>query len=282
MLAKELYSHIENCFIKPEMTDEWFKYMVELEPFICDNFKKRDMGLFCDFTENINKVFTAVFPSEKIIHYVLENAEDAMLFLHHPSCWDLKKSPVGFYQMSISQLEMLKKKRISIYSLHIPLDNYSEYSTSKTLADALDIQIIKPFANFCGAICGIIGKTKCKTVMELKKAFSDVVGHKIKLYQYGDNEINNNIVAVCAGGGNQTFVVDELIENNINTLLTGITLKNEVSSDVHELEENNKINLLGGTHYSTEKFACIAMNKYFQKLGIPSEFIEDEPCYEDM
>jgi len=282
MLAKELYSHIENCFIKPEMTDEWFKYMVELEPFICDNFKKRDMGLFCDFTENINKVFTAVFPSEKIIHYVLENAEDAMLFLHHPSCWDLKKSPVGFYQMSISQLEMLKKKRISIYSLHIPLDNYSEYSTSKTLADALDIEIIKPFANFCGAICGIIGKTKCKTVMELKKAFSDVVGHKIKLYQYGDNEINNNIVAVCAGGGNQTFVVDELIENNINTLLTGITLKNEVSSDVHELEENNKINLLGGTHYSTEKFACIAMNKYFQKLGIPSEFIEDEPCYEDM
>jgi hypothetical protein len=40
--------------------------------------------------------------------------------------------------------------------------------------------------------------------------------------------------------------------------------------------------LLGGTHYSTEKFACQEMCKYFDKFEIKTEFIEDEPMMEDL
>ncbi|GBU24382.1 hypothetical protein R83H12_01012 [Fibrobacteria bacterium R8-3-H12] len=282
MLAKEIYAHLDSDFIKPEISDDWYRYMSELEPFICDNFKKLDMGLVCDFTETIDRVYTAVFPSEKVLRKVLENAEKAMLFLHHASAWDLKKSPVGFYLIDTASLEMLKEKNISLYCLHHPLDNYSQYSTSKTLADALDIEIIKPFAKYSGAVCGVIGKTKCKTVKELQSKYSEAVGHETKLYQYGSSEIQGNVVAVCAGGGNQVFVIEELIQNNIKTLITGITLKDEHSAEVHVLEQKNHINIIGGTHYSSEKFACIAMCKYFSKLGIPAEFIEDEPCFEDM
>jgi putative NIF3 family GTP cyclohydrolase 1 type 2 len=282
MLAKEVYNRLEDDFIKAGISDNWYRNMSEIEPFLCENFKYRSMGLVCDFTETINHVYTAVFPTKKVLHKVLENTSEAMVFLHHPICWDLKKSSNGIYQMDISQLEMLKKKHISIYVLHHPLDNYSEYSTSKTLADALDIDIIKPFANINGAVCGIIGKTKYITTNELQKKYSEVVGHEIKLYQYGDNNIAGNLVAVCAGGGNQTIVIQELIENNIKTLITGISLKNDHSVETHELEKNNRINVLGGTHYSSEKFACIAMCKYFQKMGVPAEFIEDDPCYEDM
>jgi len=282
MLAKEIYTHLDNDFIKPGISDDWYRYMTELEPFICDNFKNRDMGLVCDFTETINSVYTAVFPSEKVLRKILENVENAMIFSHHASAWDLKKSPVGFYLMDASLLEMLKKKNISLYCLHHPLDNYSEYSTSKTLADALDIEIIKPFANYSGAVCGVIGKTKCKTINELHSKYSAAVCHETKLYQYGNSEIQDNTVAVCAGGGNQVFIVEELIENNIKALITGITVKTENSAEVHTLEQKNQINIIGGTHYSSEKFACIAMCKYFSKLGLPAEFIEGEPCFEDM
>jgi putative NIF3 family GTP cyclohydrolase 1 type 2 len=282
MIAKELYTQLEKDFIKPEHSDEWYKYMTELEPFICDNFKNRDMGLVCDFTETINRVYTAVFPSENVLRRIINNAENAMLFVHHASVWDMKKSPVGFYLMDASLLEKIKKKHISIYCFHTPLDDFSEYSTSKTLADALDIDVIRPFVNYYGGLCGVIGKTKCNTINELKSRFSEAVGHETKLYQYGDNEISENLVAVCAGGGNQEFVINELIENNIKALITGITVKNDFSAPVHELAESNRINLFGGTHYSTEKFACIAMCKYFAKLGLPSEFIEDEPCYDDL
>jgi len=37
MVAKDLYDHLDNDFIKPELSDDWFRYMSELEPFICDS-----------------------------------------------------------------------------------------------------------------------------------------------------------------------------------------------------------------------------------------------------
>jgi len=73
-----------------------------------------------------------------------------------------------------------------------------------------------------------------------------------------------------------------MIENNVKTLITGITLKSDTSKEAHTLGQKNQINIIGATHYSSEKFACIAMCKYFSKLGLPAEFIEDEPCFEDM
>jgi|GEM_PF-4455162 len=45
----------------------------------------------------------------------------------------------------------------------------------------------------------------------------------------------------------------KLLESNIKVLVTGITVNNAVSSEVHRKE--NGINILGGTHYPTEKFA---------------------------
>jgi len=282
MLAKEIYTNLDSYFIKPEIKDEFYQYMTELAPFLCNNFKKRSMGLVCDFTETIDRVFTAVFPTEKVFRKILEDNEKAMLFTHHACNWDLKKSPVGFYNMDASLLEKLRDKQISIYCLHHPLDNYSDYSTSKTLTDVLDIEAIRPFVNFSGAVCGVIGIAKVQTVGELQKKYSEAVGHATKLYPYGADEIRNGIVAVVAGGGNQTFVLQDLVDNQINSLVTGITLKNDVSAEAHEFAERNKINVLGGTHYSSEKFACIAMCKFFEQSGLRAEFIEDEPCFEDM
>jgi len=282
MLAKNLYKQLDNDFIKNGLSDDWLQYMPELKPYMCENFINREMGLFCDFTETVNNVFTAVFPSENVLGKILNNHENALLFVHHASIWDLRKSPFGFYNIDGSLLEKLKEKRISIYCIHSPLDNFSEYSTGKSLADALEIEIIKPFVDYRGGLCGIIGKTQCKNVHELQKKYAEAVGHETKLYQYGDMDIKDNIVAVCGGGGNDILVVEEVVKNNINTLITGVTLKNDYSAASHELEQKHRINLIGGTHYSSEKFACIAMCKYFSKLGLSAQFIEDEPCLEDM
>jgi len=93
MLAKELYAYLDNDFIKPEISDDWFSYMPELERFLCESFKKCSMGLV---TDTIHNVYTAVFPSENVLHTILNNAEEAMLFLHHASVWDLKRNPHGF------------------------------------------------------------------------------------------------------------------------------------------------------------------------------------------
>lgn len=282
MKATELYDHLERDFISKELRDDWARYMGDLEEYLSVNFIERSMGLVCDFTDEINKVYSAVFPSEEIMQKIINDGiTDAMLFLHHPSIWDIRRQK-PFYQMDKALLEKFRERRISIYNLHVPLDNFSEYSTSKTLADALDIEIEKPFKAYCGALSGVIGKTKCKSLEELQSKFSKVLGHETSLYLYGDSNIKDGRIAIVAGGGNNKDTVSEMIENNINVLITGISTNNEKFSEVHEFEQKNRINVLGGTHYSTEKFACQKMCTYFEKLGLVSTFIEGEPVYEDM
>jgi len=97
---------------------------------------------------------------------------------------------------------------------------------------------------------------------------------------YGHKLIKDSKVAVVAGGGNDIRYVKEILDKRVNVLITGIT--SETYKEVHQYEKKNKINLLGGTHYSTEKFACQSMCEYFRKLGLESEFIEGVPILEDM
>lgn len=285
MKAINLYNQLEKDFVRPGMSEDWYAFgMPEADEIICDNFKQRSMGLLCDFAEEINSVYTAVFPSDKVLKRILDDgAADAMVFLHHPLIWDLGKDPNKiFYEMNVNLLKKLKERRVSLFNFHYPLDNFGEYSTTKTLADALGITVIEPFAEFSGALCGIIGKTDCKDVDELNAKYTKAVGHETRIYQYGSKEIVDGIVALCAGGGNDVGIVEELVKRGINVLVSGISVKNDFSADVHELERKNGINLLGGTHYSSEKFACIAMCGYFNKLGLAAEFIDDVPCLYDM
>jgi putative NIF3 family GTP cyclohydrolase 1 type 2 len=205
-----------------------------------------------------------------------------MLFVHHPSIWDIRKAPQVFQQMNKDLLKKFKERRISIYNLHVPLDNFGEYSTGKTLADALGIKVEKACCPYYGSLAGVLGKAPCKTVSELAKVFEKAVGHKIKTYKYGSDTISNQKVVVLAGGGNDLEYLKDIFAEGITTIVTGISSRNPHSEKTHAYEEANGINILGATHYSTEKFACQKMCNYFKKLKIPSVFIEDEPVMEDM
>ena len=283
MKAYELYENLENDFINSALTDEWAKYMSEIESYVCNNFKKRSMGLVCDFTDNINKVYTAVFPDEKVMEKILdERIEEAMLFVHHPAIWDIKRPSGAFHNIPVELLESFKRRKISIYNLHVPLDNFGEYSTSKVLAEALDFEIEKPFAKYFGSQSGVICKSKIDSVEKIHQKVSELVKHDVKLYQYGNSKIRSGKIAVIAGGGNDKEFVLEMLENDVNTLVTGITCKSSRTEALHSFEQENKINIIGATHYSTEKFACIEICKYFNKLGLPSEFLEGEAIMEDM
>ena len=52
--------------------------------------------------------------------------------------------------------------------------------------------------------------------------------------------------------------------------------------EFHRIAENSKINVIGATHYSTEKFACISMVDYFKTLGLESEFLHGEYYLQDL
>ena len=284
MQAMEIYDKLKRDFINENISDvDWADRMPGLHKYLFPEFKQNGgIGLMCDFTDEITKAYTTVFLSEKVLSKLLnDDISNAMLFSHHPTNWDLKNHN-GNYAAEEDYIARLNERNISVYILHHPLDNYGRYSTCGTLAAQLGISIEKPAFLYYGAMCGVIGTTDCKTIHELSDRYSLAVGHKTSLYLYGQENIQGEKVAVCPGGGNFIDIVDEMLENNIRTLITGVTIVNDRSKETHEYEKKHKINLLGGTHYSSEKFASMKMCEYFRGLGLPSEFIEDEPDLYDL
>ena len=283
MDAIDLYQRLEQDFIKPGLRDDWIAEMEAVMDCICENFRRRWMGLVCDNSGEIKKVYTAVFPTDGIMRRILESGEtNALLFVHHPCSWDITKPPTFFQPMSRDLLERFRQKEISIYCLHTPLDVAGEYSTCVTLARALAVAISKTLAPYLGALYGVVDGTDCQTVIDLSRRFDEAVGHNTILYPYGSNEISGGKVAVVAGGGLEEQILKKVAAENINTFVTGITALNDYSRRTHDFAKRYRMNILGGTHYSTEAFACRAMCTYFEKLELTCTFCEGEPGLQDL
>lgn len=284
MMSEALFEKLEQDFVLPGLVEHpWATDMRDFRDLVTEQFKQRSIGLVCDHAKEIREVRTAVFPSPKVLSAVVEEGiTDALLFLHHPAAWDIRRPEGPFYQMERGLLEKFKSRRLSIYALHVPLDNFSEYSTSATLAQALGIQFEEAFLPYGGGLAGVIGASDARSVEELQKTYSAAVGHKTALYAYGSAELARQKVAVVAGGGNSVGFLQQVVDKGINTLVSGITVRNDFSKLAHEFAMEKKINLLGSTHYSSEAFACKAMCRYFEGLGLTARYVEDDPCLEDM
>jgi putative NIF3 family GTP cyclohydrolase 1 type 2 len=284
MKAKKLYNRINRDFEIDKYEDDWS--FVEFNEFINPAFKERYIGVMLDNSDNIEKIYTSTIPDTIVLDKLLaRNETDVLLFSHHAMGYDPTLEGFPFYNISIDYLKELKEKRISFYVLHIPLDKNGTYSTSMNLAKVLQLQVIDEFCEYLGTKVGVICETDFTKLADLALHVRNIIGHDIKVRQYGDKIIKNKKVAVAAGGGCIDFVARELYELGINTYLTGLTKPMpafEPGMEFHRIARKNKINVVGATHYSTEKFACIAMVDYFKSLGMEAEFIEGTPCMEDL
>jgi putative NIF3 family GTP cyclohydrolase 1 type 2 len=280
MEAKKLYNSLEKDFKLSECKDDWSK--MDFNEFISANFRKRFMGVVSDNTDKIDFVFTAVFPSDQVLSKIVRyGVHNSLLFTHHPMVWDIRRVPV-FANISQKYLKEFKRRSISIYTLHVPLDRNQKYSTATTFAKALGLVKKGEFYDYFGVKVGIVGSTNLKTLEELVDRTALIVGHDIKKWKYGDENIKGRRVAVIGGGGNEVAAIEEIANMGINTFVTGITRLNKHSIKAHNMARKHGINLIGATHYSSEKFACMEMCKYFDKIGLPCEFVEDVPIPEDM
>jgi putative NIF3 family GTP cyclohydrolase 1 type 2 len=284
MNAKELYEKIGRDFEIDKYKDDWC--FVEFNEFINPDFKERYIGVMLDNTAEIEKVYTSTFPDAEVLDNILSrNESEVLLFCHHAMGYDPTLKGFPFYNIPDGYLKKLKERCISFYVMHIPLDSNGTYSTSVNLAKALKLDIKSEFCEYLGCKLGVIGETDFMKLGDFALYVENIIGHAIKVRQYGDEVIKRKTVAVAAGGGCIDFVAEELAALGINTFLTGCTRpipSFEPNLEFHRIAKENKINLVGATHYSTEKFACMAMVKYFDGLNIEAEFVEGAPCMEDL
>jgi len=284
MMAKEICRALDEEFeVDKIKEEEWGLF--DLGDFVTESFKSTRKGLVLDFASEVERVYTAVFPSERVLDQILmTDATDALLFTHHPMIWETPVKGHPFRNIPIKYVEEMKKRRISYYAIHLPLDRVGPYSTGMSMAKAFGIEPVKEFAEFNDIMVGVIGKTECDTIHELVTKVKDTVGHDVKFWNYGNKQIPDQKVATVGGGGNYPQIAEELGELGIRAYITGVTMKvssYEPSLIFHDICKDNEINVIAATHYSTEKLACIAVQKFIDGLGIPSEFIEDEPSFGD-
>ena len=284
MLSKNLFRQLEVNFDLITAKDHWST--LDLGDYLNEEYKIKQNGLLLDNTKVIDKVYTSVFPEEKVLNHLLKlKQQNLLLFTHHPMIWDPALTGLPFKNIPKKYLPKLEKQKISFYNLHTPLDKNGDYSTSTSLAKVLEIEPKQEFFNYFGVKVGIIGTTFNKKVFSIAKTLQKVVGHQVKVWKYGKDEIKDSRVGLVAGGGNYPKAIEELASQDVNLYVTGVSSLNEhyqPSIDFHEIAKKLKINVLAGTHYSTEKFACIAMTEYFSKLGINSKFIDGQYYLEDL
>ena len=279
-----LYKRVGKDFEIDKYKDDWS--FVEFNEFIEPAFKERYIGVMLNNADEIEKVYTSTFPDSIILDKILaRNEADILLFSHHAMGYDPTLKGFPFYSIPVDYLKKLKERRISFYVLHIPLDKNGAYSTSVSLTKALQLTVDGEFCEYLGCKVGVICETTFTKVTDFALHVKNVVGHNINVRQYGDEIIKRRRVAVASGGGCVDFVARELSALDVNTFLTGVTRpipSLEPNIEFHRVAKESGINVVGATHYSTEKFACMAMVDYFAGLGIEAEFIEGKPCAEDL
>lgn len=274
MDAKIIYDKINSDFIKDNMSDDW-SFMKNNE-FITESFIKTGIGLVADNTKTINKVFIVTFPDTQLLDNIISNNADVLIFSHHAMSWDSSDRDFPFYDIPVEIFRKMKEKRISFYVLHAPLDANGEYSTSVGLMHALRLKKKDEFFLYNGSKSGMLCTTDYTSGDSFAKFMEQRFGHQVKYFNNGDDFIKNGEIALVAGGGGLPSVIEELKDLGVTLYITGVTRKvksYQPSLDFHILAEKYRINIIAGTHYSTEKWACMNMLDYFRRSGLGAVFL---------
>ena len=266
MTAKELYAVLEE----------------EFRPWECTEVFER-IGLQFHNTDVVKKVYTATFASSEVLDQLEQRgASDCLLFTHHPvpQKEDLMKE---YPPIPRNLVERLAANRITLFTYHIPLDRIGPWSVGINLAKAIGVTPEEEFYEQNQVNMGLICNSPYETVSELAEAIRRELGHDVKIYPYGEDKLPGGRIALMGGGASNPAIYEELRSKGINVFFTGMTTPAVPwISRIHEAAKEAGVTLIGGCHYSTEKYAPMAMVKFFEGLGMEAEFIEETPHLGEM
>ena len=246
--------------------------------WINPTFLKQKTGLFIVGVEKIRGVRTSVFVSDRVVQK-LSNEPPCLLLTHHH--FNYFEDERGLQPISAEQIQTLAKQGHSVYVSHAPLDTHPEYGTSIVLAAAIGVRSTERFYEYFGvptALAGEVDEQDFHDFAEhVKKSLSrpkiDMVQHRARVHK----------VAVVAGGGDLPDVLQEAYELGADTMVLG-TLENRwavrgvqvAHKEFLRLNEKLKLNLIGGSHYATERLAMVKVTGFFEAMGVSCRFCEDE------
>ncbi len=248
--------------------------------FINPAFLSLKTNLMTTGSPEIDQVSTVVFITETVADKLLAASEPQLIFTHHP--FDYFEDQRGIVPIATTCLERLSARGHALFSCHAGLDTHSHYGTSRALAELLNITVDEEFYDYFGAPAAVTGHLPQLTDYE---QFSLTVQEKLQRPFVTKVQHRKTVkkVAVAAGGGELPDVLQMAYDRGCDTLLTGTVEHRwglpgvqENNRAFHQLNESLGLNLVGGTHFGTERPALIRLLDYFGSKGIVADYIEDE------
>jgi putative NIF3 family GTP cyclohydrolase 1 type 2 len=246
----------------------------------------RNTGLMIANSQEVNKIYTAFAPSRYVLEAIhMKGITNSLLVVKHPFDWNGARYGQGFIHFSERDYQLMEGMGISIYSLHTPMDknrNDAVVSTAYAFAKLIKFRTEREFASEGESnpnlLLGLIGRVNETKLSAFVKKLNSALNYKVKVKQ-ATEEVGK--VAIVTGGGFVPRWIQEAKELGATTYVTGVITPN--ASDYSKqnygkaLSEVNKIglNVIGCSHYLTEKWAMQYSITYFSKI-CKAEFIEDK------
>ena len=287
MKLAELVAELDAYFRVPDVRDDDWSRSFELvypEPYwreyVVPGWEGRWNGLSVRGAEEVERVVTCVFPSDRIVE-TLRPA--TLLFSEHPL--DFADEP-GFLPLSLETYEAMRENGISFYNVHAPLDMHPEVSPSRLCAEGVGLEALEEYFPICEGISGgaaIIGQSRLN-VDGLADALRSYLGSEIKVHVLTRPRVEAGRVAMVAGGGAMVEILEASLERGCQTYVTGnaaTTCRLDfVQAQVRAFRERADaagVTLIDAMHYGMEKPPQLAMVEWFRARGLEAAFEADGP-----
>ena len=180
----------------------------------------------------------------------------------------------------------MRARGISLYNAHAPLDMHPEVSPSRLVATAAGLERLEEYFPIARGIPGgaaVVGDSTL-SVDGLAEAVRAYLGPEIPVHVLTRPRQEAERVAVVAGGGAQREILEASLERGCETYVTGNAASpcplEHVQAGIRafrELADAERVAIVDGTHYGTEKPPQLAMVAWFERLGVPAAFEPGRP-----
>ncbi len=219
-------------------------------------------GLIVRASDVVTSIAAAVSTSFHAISRA-KSAQADLLIVHHRS-W-----PEIDLELVEEKHTRLRQNGISLYCAHSALDAAPGISNGDGIADATGVRVRERFLSYHGGMAGVIG-TSGGTFQEFVDRLRSALGTLVEAHQ---NSERFGVVAIASGGAPLTTFVQEAAARGADTYVTG-----EISMYTRMYAKERKINLVAGSHYSTETFGVRALAQLVEaRFGIAWTFVPESP-----
>lgn len=286
MKLDELVSRIKEDWDVEKYPEDWSFIVDEDEKLkreATPGFLKENRGLIFRNSDEVSKIYVACFPSTYVLKEIAKQGiKDVLLVTHHPFDWN--GVGMGFKKYTDEDYKLMKENRISLLFMHVPWDALrnepDRVSTAYGTVKKLDMDVKGEYQEYGGATISLCGILPVKKFADLVKYVEEKLGNdQLNVFNYGSNEVG--LVGFVPGGGNDAESIEEAHQKGVNTYITGCTdrcqhpYSQNAAKEFLAKAKELKINVIGASHYLTEKWAMEQSMPYFKKLGVEAEFIED-------